>query len=54
MTKPFKPKKRLSRNCWQEAALELLHNKGINAVIVDALARQKKPEFRYPGWWLDQ
>jgi AcrR family transcriptional regulator len=42
MTKPIKPKKRLSRNCWQEAALELLHNKGINAVTVDALASQLK------------
>jgi AcrR family transcriptional regulator len=40
MNKPIKPKKRLSRSCWQEAALELLHNDGINAVTVDALATQ--------------
>jgi AcrR family transcriptional regulator len=40
MNKPIKPKKRLSRSCWQEAALELLHNDGINAVTVDALAAQ--------------
>ena len=40
MKKPIKPKKRLTRLCWQEAALELLHNEGINAVTVDALAIQ--------------
>jgi AcrR family transcriptional regulator len=40
MKKPVKPKKRLTRLCWQEAALELLHNEGINAVTVDALAIQ--------------
>jgi len=40
MNKPIKPKKRLTRACWQEAALELLHNEGINAVTVDALAAQ--------------
>jgi AcrR family transcriptional regulator len=40
MNKPVQPKKRLTRNCWQEAALELLHNEGINAVTVDALASQ--------------
>jgi len=33
-----KPKLRLSRRNWLEAALELLHNDGVNAVTVEALA----------------
>ena len=40
MNKPIKPKKRLTRSCWQEVALELLKKDGINAVTVDALATQ--------------
>jgi AcrR family transcriptional regulator len=40
MNKPIKPKKRLTRSCWQEVALELLKKDGINAVTVDALAAQ--------------
>jgi AcrR family transcriptional regulator len=40
MKKPITPKKRRTRTCWQEAGLELLHNEGINAVTVDALAEQ--------------
>jgi AcrR family transcriptional regulator len=40
MKKTVNPKKRLSRACWQEAALELLHNEGINAVTVDALTEK--------------
>lgn len=40
MNDPFKPRPRLSRNSWLEVALELLHDKGINAVTVDALAKQ--------------
>ena len=40
MRKPIKPKIRLSRQSWLNAALELLHNDGINAVTVDALALQ--------------
>jgi AcrR family transcriptional regulator len=40
MNKPITPKKRRTRACWQKAALELLHNDGINAVTVDALATQ--------------
>jgi AcrR family transcriptional regulator len=40
MKKPIKPKKRLTRSCWQKAALELLQNEGINAVTVDTLATQ--------------
>lgn len=40
MTKKTKPKLRLSRKDWLEAALELLYKGGIKAVTVDALARQ--------------
>jgi AcrR family transcriptional regulator len=40
MNVKIKPKKRLSRTCWQEAALKLLLNEGINAITVDALATQ--------------
>ena len=38
MSKQTKPKLRLSRRDWLDAALELLHNSGINSVTVEALA----------------
>ena len=40
MTKQTKPKLRLSRRNWLDAALELLYNSGINSVTVEGLAKQ--------------
>ena len=40
MSKLTKPKVRLSRRNWLDAALELLYNDGIDSVTVEALARQ--------------
>jgi AcrR family transcriptional regulator len=40
MNEPTKKRPRLSRGSWLEEALKLLHNEGINAVTVDALATQ--------------
>ena len=40
MSKQTKPKLRLSRRDWLDAALELLYNNGINSVTVEALAKQ--------------
>jgi len=39
MNKQTKAKLRLSRRNWLDAALELLHNNGINSVTVEALAK---------------
>jgi AcrR family transcriptional regulator len=40
MNEQAKKRPRLSRSSWLEEALKLLHNDGINAVTVDALATQ--------------
>lgn len=40
MSRQNKPKLRLSRRNWLDAALDLLHNDGINSVTVEALAKQ--------------